>query len=235
MKPVVCEIEHHAVLYGYLARRAIEAGLESRRALAAATYRYGLERGMRMADYAAAEGLPRTMPTYSLFKEWRPQRPGQNIPGESVKRPHFLTSVARCEWAETWKKYGLTPYAKTYCLYVDKALVKGYNPELELDIPANLSFGDDYCEFSWGYDRTPEIDAELKALGEKIGTKYVRDFNFHTAHLYCCIARVLRDQLGEAGAEIARASLREFTETFGEPYREALRDAAAENGWEFIE
>ena len=234
MENTHCVIEHHAALYGFLAKRAVEKGLESRRALAKATYRYGLERGMRMADYAEAEGLEKTMETYSLFKEWRPPLLGQNIPGDSVKQPHYITSVARCEWAETWKKYGLTSYAKTYCLYVDKALVKGFNPHLELDIPANLSFGDAYCEFDWGYSRTPEVDQQLKELGEKIGTKYVRNFDFHTAHLYTCISRVLRDELGDIGEEISREALVDFREVFGEAYVNTLKEEARLNHWEFI-
>ena len=233
METVVCTIEHHAAMYGFLAREAIRAGLEGRRALSVATQRYGWERGARMAEYADHEHLEHTMETYALFKEWRPPQPGQCVPGESVKSPHYLTSVVRCEWAETWKKYDLLPYAKTYCLYVDKALVKGFNAALELDIPANLSFGDEYCEFNWGYDRSPEKERWLNELKTQIGEKYVRDFTFHTAHLYCCISRVLREELSEVGEQICAAGLRCYVEMFGEPYVEVLKAAAAENDWVF--
>lgn len=186
-----------------------------------------------MAQYADHEHMERTMETYSLFKEWRPPQPGQCVPGKSVMRPYYLTSVERCEWAKTWEKYGLMPYAKTYCLYVDKALVKGFNPALELDILANLSLGDDYCEFNWGYDRSPEVDVRLNEIEEHIGNKYVRDFTFHTAHLYCCVSRVLREELGAVGERICVSGLECYAETFGQPYVDVLRTVAAENGWEF--
>ncbi|MBP3737174.1 MAG: L-2-amino-thiazoline-4-carboxylic acid hydrolase [Lachnospiraceae bacterium] len=235
MAEVMCMIEHHAALYGFIAKEAIEAGLDGRRALSAATTQYGRERGGRMAEYAKAEGMERTMPNYSLFKEWRPPHPGECIPGDNIKSPHYVTSVVRCEWAETWKKYDVLQYAKTYCLYTDKALVKGFNEELELDIPANLSFGDDSCVFSWGYDRTPEIDAALQEKAREIGLKYVKDFNFQTAHLYCCLNRVLREELPETGEEICRRGVQRYRETFGQEYLDVLKETAAENGWEWQE
>ena len=39
METGVCTIEHHAAMYGFLAREAIRAGLEGRRALSVATQR----------------------------------------------------------------------------------------------------------------------------------------------------------------------------------------------------
>lgn len=224
-------IEHHAVLYGLLAKEATQSSILARCALGKATAQYGKERGMRMSEYANQEGLERTMPAYSLFKEWRPLESGQMIPGNTIKQPSLITTVRRCEWVETWKKYGLLEYGKTYCIYVDKNLVKGFNPELELDIPALQSLGDPCCIFNWGYNQTPEIEADLADKREQIGEKYVRDFAFHTAHLYTCIKRVLIDHLGDEGRNICDRAVTEFINIFGESCWNAIQDTAQENNW----
>jgi hypothetical protein len=232
VEKATCVIEHHAVLYGLLAKEAICQGLEARCALGVATARYGWERGQRMAQYAKEEGVEATMPTYAIFKEWRPPALGQMVPGQTLKSPHYVTTVCRCQWVETWKKYGLLEYGKTYCLYVDKNLVKGFNPALELDIPALQSFGDPCCIFNWGYERDANTELALSTLQTKIGEKYVRDFDYHTAHLYSSIYKSLKEQLGVQGQEICHRAMEQFVKLFGEPYRKAIQVQIQKNGWE---
>ena len=155
------------------------------------------------------------------------------IPGESVKSPFFVTTVKRCEWVETWKKYGLLEYGNMYCRYVDKQFVKGFNPELELDIPALQSLGDPCCAFNWGYERTAEIEAELAQQREQVGEKYVRDFLYHTAHLYCAMSRTLVEELGDEGKDIVNRAAAQFCAMFGEEYKWAMKQSAEENGWSY--
>ncbi len=226
-------IEHHAVLYGLIAREAIQSSITARCTLAKATSIYGAERGHRMAAYAQAENIERTMPAYALFKEWRPPQEGQMVTEEAVRSPQFATTVRRCEWYETWKKYGLLEYGNMYCRYVDKQLVKGFNPELELDIPALLSLGDPCCIFNWGYERTPEIEEELARQQAAVGCKYVRDFLYHTAHLYCAMSRVFAEDLGEEGRGIIDRAMEQFDSLFGMEYRSAIKQSAEENGWTY--
>ena len=231
MKNVICEIEHHAVLYGLFAREAAQAGIRGRCTLGKATAQYGRERGRRMAAYAAAEGIEPSMPAYSLFKEWRPPRPGMMAAGEAISTPEYATSVCRCEWVETWKKYGLLEYGKTYCLYVDKNLVKGFQPELELDIPALQSLGDPCCTFNWGYEKNDSIAQWQQQKQAEIGEKYVRDFNFHTAHLYGTMCRIFQEELKEQGVEICSRAAEEFASIFGPDYLTEIQQIAKDNQW----
>ena len=56
-EPVNCKIEHHAILFAYLAKRAIEiCGEEGKEAILAGMTTYGNERGQRMAANALAHG-----------------------------------------------------------------------------------------------------------------------------------------------------------------------------------
>ncbi len=226
-------IEHHAVMYGYLAKEAMAFGTAGRCALAKATVQYGKERGKRMAESAKKEGIECTMPAYSVFKEWRPTAAGQMILGDSVKSPEFVTTVKRCEWVESWKRHGLLEYGNYYCRYVDQAIVKGFNKELNLEIAGLQSLGDPMCIFNWGYERTDTVEAELAKMRKKAGDTYVQDFAFHTAHLYATIIKVLAGELGESAKQIGAKAMEQFVEKFDSRSKQVIENIAAENGWHY--
>ena len=67
---VSCKIEHHAVLFALLAKRAIEeCGDQGREAILAGMTAYGNERGMRMAENALAHGDELTTMTNQAYGE----------------------------------------------------------------------------------------------------------------------------------------------------------------------
>lgn len=224
-------IEHHAVMYAYLAGEAMRYGTAGRCALAKATVRYGNERGKRMAEYAKQENLPCNMLSYSVLKEWRPTGDGQMISGETIRSPEFVTTVKRCEWVEAWKKYDLLPYGNYYCRYVDEAIVKGFNEELHLEIAGLQSLGDPVCVFNWGYERNDTAEKVLTQMRDAVSDKYVKDFAFHTAHLFGTVTSVLMQELGDCGMEIGENAMKQFKDMFGEEYCQELILVLRENGW----
>ena len=233
MEPFHCRIEQHAVLYGLLARAATAHGPAGREALISVTVEYGLERGRRMARYAAQEGIVPRGENYSLFKEWR-SLPGQMCPGESVGEPSFTTTVTRCEWVESWKKYGLLEFGRTYCQYIDRKLYEGFQESCPtrrtLTVRSTLSAGDPVCRFDWGYARTPALAAWSAENQRELGDRYVRDFDFHTGDLLRVAWRVFQEKLGEEGRTICLTAWEEFGRMFGEECRKAVRAAAEEQG-----
>ena len=61
-EPINCKIEHHAILFAYLAKRAIEiCGEEGKEAILAGMTTYGNERGQRMAAQALGHGSWQSM------------------------------------------------------------------------------------------------------------------------------------------------------------------------------
>jgi hypothetical protein len=229
---VVCGIEHIAVLYALFVREAYACGNAGEKAVRDATSRYGRERGARMAQKAIADGVERNRANYLLYKEWAPPRKGLMIPGPvQQKKPEFITTNVRCEWTESWKRHGLLEYGKLYCRYVDRYLCRGWAEGsaaegFEVHITTLLSEGDDRCTFKWGYEMTPELEAELEAQAAVIGSRHVRDFDYHTGHLLHAMSSELTEQLGaEKGGGIRKAVLDAFTAKFGKTCVRAIMTA----------
>ena len=61
------------------------------------------------------------------------------------KSPIYSTHATKCGWNDAWKKHGLSKYGPYYCNSVDKNLVWGFNPTIDLKIYSFLSEGADYC------------------------------------------------------------------------------------------
>jgi len=78
-----------------------------------------------------------------------------------------------------------------------------------------MSWGGDCCRFDWGQ---PLTDEEISALAEKkkaLGTKFMKDFNFHTAHLLTSVGNTLVEELGERANDAIEAAKAEYAEKFG--------------------
>ena len=76
--PVSCKIEHHAMMFAFLAKHAIElCGEAGKDAILAGMTTYGNERGARMAANALAHGDELTTMTNQAYGEWKPDYAGQ--------------------------------------------------------------------------------------------------------------------------------------------------------------
>lgn len=70
---VSCKIEHHAMMFAFLAKRAIETcGEEGKQAILDGMTVYGKERGARMAARAIGHGDPLNTMTNQAYGEWKP-------------------------------------------------------------------------------------------------------------------------------------------------------------------
>ena len=92
-----CLIEHHAMLFAYLSKHAIElCGETGRDAILAGMTAYGNERGKRMALNAIARGDELTTMTNQAYGEWKPDYPGQMEFGQLRTEPTLQTYIAKC-------------------------------------------------------------------------------------------------------------------------------------------
>ncbi|GHV55678.1 hypothetical protein FACS1894206_10090 [Deltaproteobacteria bacterium] len=95
-----------------------------------------------------------------------------------------------------------------------------------MTITSLLSEGDDKCTFDWGFEMTPEVEAELARKSAEFGNRYIRNFDFHAGHLLYAMTREYAEQLGtEAGDAIRKAALTAFEEKFGKECSEAMQRA----------
>jgi hypothetical protein len=219
-----CTIEHHATLFGLMSKHAINLrDEEGKKAILKAMTLYGNERGQRMAKNALSNGDPINLFTNQAYGEWKPDYDGQMVFGITHGEPTLQTYIAKCAWCDAWKKHGLTEYGKYYCVDVDNAVYQGYQDKYECRQESqSMSWGGDCCRFDWG---APLNERELDALKEKkqqLGTKYMKDFNFHTAHIKHTIGNTLIEELGDDGKKAVELALKEYASLFGQDYLDVL-------------
>ncbi len=222
-------IDDHALIYGlmgkYAEERCGQAGMD---ALDKATVQYARERGIRMAKRCIADNRPLTMQNYLLYAEWADPKGWTNIEVTGIV-PRFLNHVEKCGWHAAWEKYGLIRYGSVYCTWADKNLVRGFNPENEVRIDSLLTHGAPSCEFDWlGADFQQDQEFyELMAQKKDMAPRTIKDFLFHTAHVFSAMRRTYYTELGvPATDEICKKALAEYTDIMGAEKHEALLEEA---------
>ena len=224
-----CKIEHHAMMFAFLAKHAIElCGEAGKEAILKGMTTYGKERGARMAANALAHGDELTTMTNQAYGEWKPDYDGQMEFGQLRTEPTLQTYISKCAWSDAWKKHNITEYGKYYCVNVDNAVYQGFRSDFVCTPTAtSLSWGGERCEFDWGHPLSPD---EVRALAEKkkeLGGSCMKDFNFHTAHLKHTLSKTLIEALGDNGKKAVELALEEYAETFGEEYLNVLNSVDA--------
>lgn len=223
------DIPHHANLFALIYKAAVDFYGE-KGALAAdeGTKLYGQQRGGRMAQRAVKDGAPLTMESYLLYGEWADKN-GHSKSYVSATQPVYCTNTTVCGWCEAWKKAGLLEYGKNYCTYVDKNLVKGFNPDLVLDINSVLSQGGETCAFQWnGFAMTDpdSYNAKKAALGDKT----IKDFLYHTGHLLRAMKQAIAVNLGNERAErIASKAMIDYADMYGADYAQAVLEESTQD------
>ena len=168
------EIKHHAVLYALLCKNIIEAAGKDKgeELIEKFTELYGLKRGRRMK----ANSLHGDLNDYFINGEWK-GRDGENLSKLSFEEDKTLSVVSKCAWYDAWKQYGLTDYGSYYCRYIDKAIVKGFDEDLILNVEKAFGYGDDRCVFAW----MAKAD-EKKVNGTK--KEHILSFDHHCKEMY---------------------------------------------------
>lgn len=218
------KIENQAMMFAFLSRAAIEAkGEEGRSAIQAGMIRYGKERGARMAERARKAGDPVDLWTNQAYGEWKPDYAGQMDFGMLRAEPTYQTYIAKCAWCEAWKKNDILEYGREYCVNVDAAVYEGFGAgAVCTPISTSMSWGGERCDFDWGKPLSKE---ELRLVADKkaeLGTSAMRDFNFHTAHIYYSIADELRRHFPEDSGEIIEKAVADYIDLFGQEAYDCL-------------
>jgi hypothetical protein len=213
----------HAVMFALLAKNILEVfgPGEGDKLLLSAVEQYGSERGSRMAKRCAAHGRPLDMDSYLAFTEWRYAKDFEKTP--LFDKPYRAYRVLRCPWFASWEQADMGEYGKYYCRIVDKGILKGFNPRLTLEMPKYHSKGgDDYCEFHW---KDLVIDegqaARTAAISADIGESCLKDFVYHTAHIYSTLSSCACKADSAKGKETALRTRRDFIKKCS--YQEWLR------------
>lgn len=219
-----CTIENHAVLFALMVKHAVKlCGDDAKDVCVDGITKYGEERGKRMAANAKAHGDELTLLSNQIYGEWKPDFDGQMEFGQSKTEPTLVTYISKCAWCDAWRKHDLMEYGKYYCLTVDDAVYHGFNPDFKCKPISNMSWGEEKCEFDWGFPLTEEDVKKLIEKKKELGTSCMKDFDFHTAHLYHTVGNVIKERLGEKGEEAVSDAVDEYVEMFGQDCFDALK------------
>ncbi|MDR1017306.1 MAG: L-2-amino-thiazoline-4-carboxylic acid hydrolase [Lachnospiraceae bacterium] len=221
---VMCTIENHATLFGLMSKYANElAGEDGKLAVLKAVTKYGNERGQRMATSAKNNGDEINTLTNQAYGEWKPDYDGQMTFGIIHGEPTLQTFISKCAWCDAWKKHDLLEYGKLYCVDVDNAVYLGYQDKYKCDeLGEPMSWGGDVCRFDWGGSLSQD---ELELLANKKkenGSKFMKDMNFHTAHILNTVGDTIKEELGDVGEKAVSKAIEDYKEIFGEEYFNVL-------------
>jgi hypothetical protein len=197
------------MLFAWISREVIQrAGEETgTTVIRQAVRRYGEQRGRRMALRAQADGRPLSMASYLAYGEWA-VGPGEMEVSASTSEGtgggDRTTRVYECPWHTAWTENDLLAYGRLYCLDIDEALVRGFNPALKIDVQRTRPYDGDYCEHTY------------RDVGETLPRRgTIMPWDYHAGHLYKTMGKVIVDQLGETGREALDAALETFAERYG--------------------
>ena len=212
------KIENQAMIFAFLCKYTVLAhGEEGRAVIQEGMKKYGRERGARMAARARANGDPVDLWTEQAYGEWKPDYPGQMEFGTVHTEPTFVTFISKCAWCEAWKKYDILEYGREYCVNVDAALYEGFNcGAVCTPLTTSMSWGGDRCDFDWG---KPLSEDEVRMIAEKkaeLGTSAMRDFDYHTAHIYWTVSGEIRKGFPDDADEIIARATADYIDLFGQ-------------------
>jgi hypothetical protein len=210
---------HHALLFAWISKAVIEAiGEESGGTIMRrAVIRYGMQRGRRMALRAKANGDELTMDNYMAYVELK--MPKEEMKQKLVERsPHAAIHVFKCSWHSAWEDNDLMAYGRYFCMEVDKAVVKGFNKDLCIDVNATQPNDGTHCDFVFH-------DAQLKGrkmasfIYKKLirpGKNAIMPWEYHCGHIYKTTTEVLIEELGERAISMIDKGMEDFGKRYGD-------------------
>lgn len=207
---------HHAMLFALAAREIVQAAPDRGEGIVRqAVRRYGAQRGKRMALRAQANGDPLDMFNYMAYGEWAVGE-GEMSSQMVAEGPAARSVVQRCPWHTAWADRDLMGYGRLYCLEIDEALARGFNPALRLEVRRTRPNGGEPCEFVYhGAGLTPAAKAALQRKKAALASRNIMPWEYHCGHLYQALLRHAVRELGEAGERAMERALAEFAAAYG--------------------
>lgn len=224
-------IENQAMMFALLCKYTVLAkGEEGRKVIQEGMKRYGRERGVRMAMRARANGDPVTLWTNQSYGEWKPDFAGQMQFGTVHTEPTLVTYISKCAWCEAWKKYDILEYGREYCVNVDAAVYEGYGCGAKCTpVTTAMSWGGDCCQFDWGLPLTEDEVQKIAGKKAELGTTAMKDFAYHTAHIYCAITDTICKAFPGESHEIIDKAVSDYIDLFGREEFDALLEYSPED------
>jgi len=122
-------------------------GDDGREAIAKAVIKYGEERGRRIAELVKSQGKELDIKNFFIYGDLDSSSIVKMKPKIVNGNPEII--IRDCVFCNACRDWDKEEYGMLYCEYVDEAILKGYNPDLVLEIPSRMPFGDKKCHFRY--------------------------------------------------------------------------------------
>lgn len=214
------EVHHADVLvefYRELTERFGEKGL---RAFCKGSQLYGESRGRRMALRALRDGYELDYDSYFAYGEF------DSTPGEAEYRmkaePGLVKENAvRCLWATEFAARGCKDCGRVYCKLIDKAVARGFDPNLQLELLCNMH-DDGECIFLYRDERITRdtLDAQKRLF--KPGQNEKLPMEYHTAEVYLMMEHTVNAVFPEEAEGVIAVIRAHLAERHGKEFLEVL-------------
>ncbi len=191
-------IEDQAVLYGLISTEIHAIDKEKASTICKSIVKLmANERGNRMAQRCLKDGNELSIRNFLLYSEWDNQNLDNVYEPVSFK-PGYSLNVTKCGWHSAWKKHNMSHHGVEYCSVIDIELMNGFNPDIIFTVSQYLTENKSFCDFRW----TEKVFSDKEDLlvfnkeRAKITERVVKNFLYHSAHLYSCAERTLTDIYG---------------------------------------
>lgn len=175
---------------------------------------YGEQRGKRMAMRALRDNRPLDFVSYFAYGELELTDQFFDVKS-AAKQGEVVEKVTRCPWAAVFAQRNLVNCGVVYCTEIDRAVLRGFNPDLLLQVRSTQHRGK-CCEFHFQDSEIDPHTLERAASLAKGLTDATAPMAYHCAHLYHTFAQLLPALFPAQGGGIPMRVLQGFEKTYGE-------------------
>lgn len=195
--------KHHAHIIAVFYEELKKKGEQGFAVFKKGAQQYGEERGRRMALRALRDKHPLSYLEYFAYSEW------ESTPGfyEMTMRAEVGMvdeKVTKCPWASLFAELGIKDCGALYCHEIDRAIVRGFNPELCLELQSTQHY-EGLCSFLFKDHNIEETLLEqAEELKKEQEGRNVLPMAYHCAHVRDVFSRIILDVWGSEGEDIIR-------------------------------
>ena len=196
--------EHHAVLFGYIAKSVYESIPDlAEDILREAVILYGNQRGQRMRQRAIKDELPINTGVYQLYREYGLKDGEFRSEKKWNDDGDLLDCAWQCPWTTAWRAHDLNRYAGVYCRHIDSALGKGFGDNIIIEGVHNMTDGAEQCEIWFRGERSQDesFQKRMDDLKKSDPRNKQKPWEYHLAHIYSTCRKVLFEYLSTLEVE----------------------------------
>ena len=118
-------------------------GEKGKETIIKAVEKFGERRDQEIAEIVKSLGKELTLKNYFIYSTFDgDQTTKYNI---NIVDGNVELIIRQCVFCDGCKDWDKLEYGKIYCDYIDDAILKGYNPNLKIEVPSMLTYGDKRC------------------------------------------------------------------------------------------